>query len=179
MDRRGFLGHVFGTLAAAGLVKTLPDAAPVAKAPTLSIAARNAVLDGVDVFAAPVLRIYSGAPPRSADDPASGTLLCEMSLPMDYAAGGHIRCKPASGQVLTTDTAGYFRLDNPDTGATVMQGTVGDPYSAGDMMFDNRYFSSGQTLAISTFSVGVHNTIPENLRDDMLDVVRTQMGGRA
>lgn len=49
----------------------------------LSVAARNARLDSIEttISTAAKLRIYSGAMPADCATAASGTLLCEMTLP--------------------------------------------------------------------------------------------------
>lgn len=68
------------------------------------------------VFAGGKMRIYSGAQPASANDAASGTLLCEIDLPnpcfSGAAAGVASKTGVWSGLGLANAAAGWARILN-------------------------------------------------------------------
>lgn len=79
----------------------------------------NALRDLIDAGATPgKLRIYSGSAPASADDPATGDLLCVLTLPQpcaDDSTDGVLTLNPISPAVaIDGGTAGYARMSNGD-----------------------------------------------------------------
>lgn len=97
-----------------------------------SVAVRNAELDALETVAgtSPKLRIYSGSAPSATSDAATGTMLCEITLPSDWAAnasgGQKTKSGTWSGTGAAAGTAGYFRLWDSSVstgaGAGVLQG---------------------------------------------------------
>ncbi len=126
----------------------------------LSIAARNARLDAIEVTAgtAALLRIYSGSAPADCATAASGTLLAEASLPSDWMTAASAGAKAKTGtwsdsSANATGTAAHFRLY--DSGGTTchMQGTVTATGGGGDMTVDSTSFTAGQVFTVSTFTL--------------------------
>jgi hypothetical protein len=78
-------------------------------------------------IASPVIKIYSGSEPTSADDAVTGTLLVTITGPsaaalaFEVAAGGTLSKSVSqvwAGTGVSAGTAGYFRLqESTDTGA--------------------------------------------------------------
>lgn len=100
------------------------------------------------------LKIYTGAQPASANDAATGTLLCTITLPADAfgaaAAGAAAKAGTWSATVTTGGTAGWFRLAN--TGDTQrLDGTCG--LGGGDLSFDDNVLVQDGTVIVDTFSV--------------------------
>lgn len=86
----------------------------------LNTAARNAQLDGTinTAFDSGVLEIRTGSQPTTADDEATGTLLCELEVAADAfaAADGGVIAKQGTweGQNVASGTPGWFRLRSDD-----------------------------------------------------------------
>lgn len=129
-----------------------------------SVTVRNAQLDAVEttVGTAPLLRIYSGSAPANCAAAASGTLLAEATLPSDWMAAANSGSKALSGtwqdaSANATGTAGHWRLY--DSGGTTChaQGTVTATGGGGDMTLDNTSIASGQSVAITSFTITAGN----------------------
>ncbi|MDF1819915.1 MAG: hypothetical protein P1U54_14875 [Immundisolibacteraceae bacterium] len=119
------------------------------------------------------VHIYSGAPPASPDDAATGTLLNEYTdadsglfdLTFEAALDSGSLVKTAaqvwSGTAAATGTAGYFRMIvTGDTGGAVptevrIQGTVGG--AGADMFLASTSFTSSTLYYIDAFAI----TIPD------------------
>lgn len=125
----------------------------------LSVAARNARLDAIETTAGATakLQIRSGAQPANCAAAASGTLLCEITLPADYlasaSAGSKSKSGTWSGTAAAAGTAGHFRIvDN--TGTTChLQGSVTATSGGGDMELDNTSIANSQTVTVNTFTL--------------------------
>lgn len=125
----------------------------------LSVAVRNARLDAVETTAGATakLQIRSGAQPATCATAASGTLLCELTLPADYMAAASAGSKAKSGTWTGTGvaagTAGHFRIvDNAGTTCHV-QGSVTATSGGGDMELDNVSIAISQTVTINTYTL--------------------------
>lgn len=108
-------------------------------------------------FAAPKLRILTGAPPATTATAQSGTLLAEMTLPNDFFAAASNGTKSLSGTWTTTatatGTAGYYRIvDNAGTTAHE-QGTITATGGGGDMTLDNTSIATGQTVTVTAKTI--------------------------
>ncbi len=128
-----------------------------------SVAVRNAQLDQFETTAgaSAKLQIRSGAPPATCATAASGTLLCELTLPSDYmsaaAAGSKDKLGTWSGTGAAAGTAGHFRfVDSPGT-TCHMQGTVTATAGGGDMTLDNTSIAVSQAVTVSTFTISRGN----------------------
>jgi hypothetical protein len=129
-----------------------------------SIAVNQARLDAIEstIGTTAKLRIYSGSVPAACSTAASGTLLCEMTLPSDWMAAAtsaapSVKSKSGtwSGTGAATGTAGYWRLyDNAGT-VCGAQGTAGT--SGTDMILDNASIATSQTVTVNTFSLTAAN----------------------
>lgn len=121
-----------------------------------SVNARNDQLDAIEtiVGATAKLRFYTGAPPTNPSDAATGTLLCEMVLPADWASAASAGVKSKSGTYtgtcVATGTVGYFRLYDNAGSVCHIQGTVG---TSGDMVIDNASLNTGQTVIVNSWAV--------------------------
>ena len=114
------------------------------------------VLDGMkEIMRGCKIAIYSGLQPVSADDVATGTLLCTISnnggaegLTWEDASGGVLAKNSAEvwqGTAVATNTAGWFRCyqagDDPALASTVMA------------RFDGSISTSGAQLNMSSTSI--------------------------
>ena len=129
----------------------------------LSVTARNAKLDSIEttVGTAPKLQIRTGAQPASCATADSGTLLCEMDLPSDWAAAASSGSKAKAGTWsdvgVAAGTAGHWRLK--DTAGTTChaQGTCTATGGGGDMTLDNTSIAVDQTVTVNTFTMNEGN----------------------
>ena len=101
------------------------------------------------------LLIYSGSPPASCADAATGTLLA--SLPMSATIGtvssGVLTMSTiTSAAAAATGTAGYWRICTSSAGTTcVAQGLVGT--SGSDLNFPSVSFTAGETIGVSSWTI--------------------------
>lgn len=127
----------------------------------LSVAVRNARLDAIEstISTSPKLRIYSGSAPADCATAASGTMLCEMTLPSDWlanaASGSKAKSGTWSGTAAATGTAGYFRIWDSAVSACGLQGTCG--IGTGDLQLDNTSIATSQTVTVTSFSLSDAN----------------------
>lgn len=125
----------------------------------LSVASRNARLDSIEttVGTAPKLQIRTGAQPASCAAADSGTLLCEMTLPSDWAAAASSGTKAKSGTWSGTGaaagTAAHFRLKDSAGTTCHMQGTVTITGGGGDMTVDNTSIAVSQAVTVNTWTM--------------------------
>lgn len=114
----------------------------------------SATTNAVDAGpAAGTIKVYTGAQPATANDPATGTLLLTWTL-ADPAFGA-----PVAGvatldttPVITTNavaagTAGWFRVAD-STGVTVVDGAV-----PAQLVFDNAVIANGQVVNLTVGTV--------------------------
>lgn len=115
--------------------------------------------------AAPLLRVYSGAPPTNPGDAASGTLLAELTLPSSWltASSGGVVTKDGTwttgvGGAATSGTAGYFRVLNAAGSVVHIQGNITTTGGGGDMTLDSVVITAGQSVTINTFTLTEGNS---------------------
>lgn len=125
----------------------------------LSVTARNGRLDAIETAAGATakLQIRTGAQPANCAAAASGSLLCEITLPADYlanaSAGSKAKNGTWSGTAAGTGTAGHFRIvDNAGTTCHV-QGSITGTSGGGDMELDNTSIATSQTVTVNTFTL--------------------------
>lgn len=109
------------------------------------------------------LKIYSGSAPALANTAESGSLLATITLPADAFAAASAKACAKSGTWSTTasgtGTAGYYRIVGSGDDGTLsttqkrIQGTCGQ--GSGDLSLDNTSIATGQTVTISSYSVGI------------------------
>lgn len=116
------------------------------------------------------IKIYTGAPPASADDAVTGTLLCTVSvtgggtgLSLDTSAVDGVVSKPAAvvwkGTNAATGTAGYYRhVAVGDTGVSSatekrVQGAISA--SGAEMNFSSVALVSGAEQTIDFYSIAL------------------------
>lgn len=122
----------------------------------LSVALRNARINAVEstVGTSPKLQLRTGAQPATCATADSGTLLCELTLPSDWAnaasSGASTLAGTWTGTAVATATAAHFRLKDSAGTTTHMQGTVGQ--GSGDLSLDNSAIVSGQTVNVTTWT---------------------------
>jgi len=129
---------------------------------------RNNQLDQIQTTggATAHLIMYSGAMPANCAAAATGTVIATMALPSTFMAAAGT---PTAGQVTKSGTwtdasadalgtLGYFRIYT-SAGATVcvVQGTITLAGGGGDMIVDNTSVTAGQSITVSTFTVGAGN----------------------
>lgn len=119
---------------------------------------RNHLLDQIEAFigTSPLLRVYSGAVPDSIADPIVGTLLAEIACPSDWMAGATGGVKELAGSWTAAATASgqqsFFRM--VDSGGTArIQGTASGTGGGGNLQLDSVTITSGQTVAVTVFSL--------------------------
>lgn len=129
-----------------------------------SVTLRNNQLNQIEstAGAAPILRMFTGAIPANCAAASTGTLLAEMTLPSDWmaAASAGSVSKLGTWEDLSANddgTLGYFRIFD-STGTTChIQGNITLTGGGGDMIVDNTSVLTGQTISVSTFSIGAGN----------------------
>ena len=127
-----------------------------------SIAVNNARLDAIEstIGASAKLRVYTGSVPANCAAAATGTLLVEMALPVDWmtaaSAASKTKAGTWTGTATGTGTAGYYRIvDNAGT-TTGIQGTAG--MSGTDLILDNSSIAPTQTVTINSFTINAAQT---------------------
>ena len=94
-------------------------------------AAIHARLDAIEtsIGVSAKVQIRSGAAPATPATADSGTLLCEMTLPVDYlnaaSAGTKTKLGTWSGTGAAAGNAGHFRIKDSAATVTGIQGSVG------------------------------------------------------
>lgn len=125
----------------------------------LSVAVRNARLDAIEtvVGTGPLLQLRTGAQPSDCAQADAGTLLCEMTLPSDWAAAASSGSKALLGTWqdvgVAAGTAAHYRLK--DSGGTTchQQGSVTITSGGGDIELDNPVIAVDQVVTISSFTM--------------------------
>lgn len=139
----------------------------------VSTGLRNKLLDTgslASLMAGGLIKIYSGSPPASADDAASGSLLCTISLNstgtgvnMASTATGGVLAKSTaetwSGVVALSGAATYYRhVAASDTGAasTTQARLQGEIATAGaELNLSSTTLTSGATQTVDYYSVAL------------------------
>lgn len=139
----------------------------------VSTGLRNKLLDTgslATLMAGGLIKIYSGSPPASADDAASGSLLCTISLNstgtginMASTASGGVLAKSTSetwsGVVALSGAATYYRhVAASDTGAssTTQARLQGEIATAGaELNLSSTTLTSGATQTVDYYSVAL------------------------
>lgn len=129
-----------------------------------SVALRTAQVAQIETTAgtSPKLKLYSGAQPANCAAAASGTLLADIALPVDWltaASAGAVTLNGTwTGTGAAAGTIGHFRItDTAGTIPVVMQGSVTATGGGGDMTVDNTSIAVGQTFTVNTFSITAGN----------------------
>ena len=129
----------------------------------LSLAVRNARLNSIEVAVGPsaILRLFTGSPPTSCSDAATGTKLVEMLLPSTWlsdAANGKVSLSGTwSGSAKASGTAGYFRIASDSDDTCHLQGSVSASGGSGDMKIDNPAFVVNQIVTVTSFNLSDAN----------------------
>lgn len=139
----------------------------------VSTGLRNKLLDTgslATLMAGGLIKIYSGSPPASADDAASGSLLCTISLNstgtgvnMASTASSGVLAKSTSetwsGVVALSGAATYYRhVAASDTGAssTAQARLQGEIATAGaELNLSSTTLTSGATQTVDYYSVAL------------------------
>lgn len=122
-----------------------------------SVTVRNAMLDAHEtaVGTAPILRIYSGAPPANCAAARTGTLLASITLPSDWmaaaASGSKSRLGTWQANAGAAGTAGHYALMDSAGTTCHEQGTITATGGGGDMTLDNTSIANGQTVTVTTW----------------------------
>jgi hypothetical protein len=118
---------------------------------------RNARLDAIEVDAgtAPIMKIFSGAPPANTAAANSGTELASGTLPSDWMAAAATGAKAKAGTWnltgVASGVAGHFRLFRSNGTTVVMQGTCGQ--GSGDMSLVNTNIANAQPVPVDSFTL--------------------------
>lgn len=128
----------------------------------LSVAVRNARGDALEttVGASPKLRLYSGVPPANCAAVRTGTLVAELTLPVDWLSAAASGVKSLAGTWSGSGAAaagagtavGHYAIME-STGTTCHeQGTVTATGGGGDLTLDNVNIANAQAVNITSFS---------------------------
>lgn len=104
------------------------------------------------------VKIYTGSPPATGDDTATGTLLATFTLqnPAFASASGGIGAvdvtPPLNATAVADGTAGWFRALTSG-GAKVLDGLCTATGGGGDMTLTNVAVVNGQSLGITSWSL--------------------------
>jgi len=126
-----------------------------------SVAVNSARLDTVEttVGASAKLKIYTGTAPANCAAAATGTLLVDISLPLDWmnaaATGSKTKLGTWSGTGAAAGTAGYFRITDTVGTAVGIQGTAG--MTGTDLVMDNSNVAVSQVISVNTFTLNSAN----------------------
>lgn len=132
----------------------------------LATATQNALADQITALvdagaAAGTLSVYSGAQPSTANDAITGTLLATFTLtdPALAAAVSGVADfdfdPDLEATVAADGTATHFRIAD-STGATVLDGDVGDDASSATLKFTGGVaWTTGGTVKLATGSVAM------------------------
>lgn len=130
----------------------------------LSVAARNALLDALEVAIGtdPILEIRTGAQPANCATAASGTLLASMTLPSNWMANAASGAKALAGSwsdssANASGTAAHFRIYASDGTTCHLQGSVTVTGGGGDLTLDSVSITAGQAVSISAFTLTAGN----------------------
>ena len=136
-----------------------------------SLAIRHGMLAQIEtlVGGSPKLRLYSGTPPTGGtSDAATGTMLCEITLPADWLTSPG---SPSNGQVGKNNSwqgqghanagagtsAGYFRVYRSDGTTCDVQGTVTASGGGGDMTMNNISIAENQSVEVTAATLTAGN----------------------
>lgn len=116
---------------------------------TLKVSSAVSVLE--DMRDMDTLRIYDGEEPESADDPATGNVLCEIrgcQIKMSSAAREWVSVhSPWVGTVKAEGVATYYRFSSSDDDSHCVQGNVA---ASGWVI---KYLAPGDEVRINNFGV--------------------------
>jgi hypothetical protein len=128
-----------------------------------SVAVRNAKLDAIETTlgVSAILRIRTGAAPASCADADAGTVLAELTLPVDWAAAasGGTKAKSGTWEDLSangTGTAAHWRLYDSTGTVCHAQGTCTATGGGGDMELSSTSITTGDAVSVTawTFTEG-------------------------
>ncbi len=128
-----------------------------------SVSVRNAQLDQFEstTGVSAKLQLRTGAAPATCATAASGTMLCEITLPSDWmsaaAAGSKDKLGTWSGTGAAAGSAAHFRVLDSAGSTCHMQGTVTATAGGGDMTLDNVVIAIAQVVTVSTFTIARGN----------------------
>lgn len=126
----------------------------------LNIAHRDAILDATGaVFNGGAVDVRSGSRP-GADETATGTLLCTVTVPNPaFAAassGSMAKAGAWTGEVLATGEPGHYRLRNSG-GTQIREGDAAESPGSGESMILDGLVDGdlieGGTLTIDTYAI--------------------------
>jgi hypothetical protein len=119
---------------------------------------RNARLDAweTNLGTSPKFRVYAGAVPADANAAATGSLIVELTLPVDWMNNAASAQKTKLGTwsgaatLAGTNTPTYVRLY--DSGVTACGGQFTAGVGTGEVSFDGN-ITLGQTVTVNTFTL--------------------------
>lgn len=105
---------------------------------------------------APKLQFRTGAPPANCAAAATGTLLCEITLPSDWltaASSGQVTLNGTwSGTGAAAGTAAHYRLMDSAGTTCHEQGTVTATGGGGDLTVDNTSIAVSQAVSVTSWT---------------------------
>lgn len=118
-------------------------------------ALRNSIMNHIGgLFNNGTLEIRTGSQPASANDPATGTLLCTIDIPnpaFNAASGGAItKAGTWSGIASATGVAGWARMKN-SAGTLVRDFSVAE--TSADLIISDENITSGAAVTVTALTL--------------------------
>ena len=105
-----------------------------------------------------VIRVFTGPPPETCDDPGTGTMLFEAVVSSSWFHPAYEGTKEGSGTLgsiaVASGRTGYFR-GYDQQGACQVQGGAGYPGYPPTMGFENDQIVAGEVGIINRFRVSI------------------------
>ncbi len=124
----------------------------------LSVSVRNARADAVEtaIGTSARLKIWSGSLPANCAAADAGTLLADITCPVDWMSAASAGAKALSGtwtdaSADNNGTAVHFRLYESTAATCHMQGTVTASGGGGDMIVSTVTFVAGQPFSVTAY----------------------------
>lgn len=123
----------------------------------LSTAVRNAKVAAYETTlgTTPKFQIRTGSQPADCAATATGTLLCEITLPSDWlsapSSGAGSLAGSWTGTAVATGTAAHYRILDSAGTTCHEQGSITATGGGGDLEVGTTSVSSGTTVTINTF----------------------------
>lgn len=125
-----------------------------------STAVRHGMLDSFEstVGVSMRVKIWTGAAPANCAAADSGTLLADITCPVDYMAAAAAGAKAytatwSDSSANNPGTAAHFRCYESTAAVCHAQGTVTATGGGGDMTLDTVTFVAGQVFTITAFTL--------------------------
>ncbi|OSM07648.1 hypothetical protein [Magnetofaba australis] len=117
---------------------------------------RNNMLNTLRNYISGWCYVYSGTKPPNSDYPAPPTYLVRFQMQFSNASGGKMSLSnaPVAGEVVSTGTATWFRIDN---GSYKLDGSITTEGGGGDAILDNVNLTAGEMVTLKKMDFSIPN----------------------